>query len=108
MRDYFAIRNDPAGALSAGKPEKAFTGKFGQYASLASIFEPDTPVEKRMKATDADRLYLHLEIPSDVEKYSVSQRFALSYDADKGFVTDLAGNRMKSAHRLISRLQLRL
>ena len=92
-------------ALSTGETsssEKAFTGRFGQYASLASIFEPDTPVEKRMKATDADRLYLHLEIPSDIEKYTVSQRFALSYDADKGFVTDLAGNRMKSAEKLLS------
>jgi len=89
-----AFRYIEVKADSSAKPDLKFSSDIKAYYGAASpIFQPGTNPARSPDKPDG--LYFGYKLPSSV--LSLKTQFMVSYDAESGFVTDLAGNRLDSA-----------
>ena len=79
--------------LSGATPDLSFQDTLPYKGAKGTLFTGSS--ETRRAADRHDGLYFGLEIES--QKYTFADSFTVSYDDTKGFVTDLAGNRLRSA-----------
>ncbi|MGL4982375.1 MAG: FlgD immunoglobulin-like domain containing protein, partial [Treponemataceae bacterium] len=81
--------------VSQTAPEQSFHSEFSQTINLPYFFQNQEDPQKDISPIDG--LYLSLDLkPEDSDKFFLSNAFYISYAADKGYITDLAGNKLKT------------
>ena len=87
-----AFKFTPSQTASA-IPDTAFPDHLPYHGAKGTLFTGSS--ETRRAADRHDGLYFGLELPG--KSFSFTDSFTLSYDDTIGFITDLAGNRLRSA-----------
>ena len=87
-----AFKFTPSQTASA-IPDTAFPDLLPYHGAKGTLFTGSS--ETRRAADRHDGLYFGLELPG--KSFSFTDSFTLSYDDTIGFITDLAGNRLRSA-----------